>query len=294
MRLLVRTLYSVSITAMEFIPASDQDAARAITRLVDGTLSASERETVEAWATSTPDVARQVAAQRRVAQELASGGPAPPDRLLAGIEQRYEAGAGRAAGQRPRGAIARRTPARPLRGALAGLSAVRAWAAGGAAAAAAAVALVLAIGAGSAVPTIGAAAALAYRAPSRPAPAIASARYLDASYGDVTFPNYATLGAVATGQLVNRIGGRPALTVYYRLRGGGRLSYTVFSGRPVRLPAAAHLVRYEGVPLRVYQTKSGLSVVMLVRFGRTCVLAASTAPGVVLGLAAEPVLVQHV
>ena len=128
---------------------------------------------------------------------------------------------------------------------------------------------------------------------TEPAPAVSNASYLDVSYHGVTFPNYARLRAVATGQLVNRIGGRPALTVFYRLSNGARLSYTVFSGKPVPLPAGARLVRYQGVPLRVYRTSDGLSVVTLVRHGRTCVLAATTPRTVVLGLAAEPVLVAH-
>jgi hypothetical protein len=127
-----------------------------------------------------------------------------------------------------------------------------------------------------------------------PAPSATSRTYLDASYGGVTFPNYARLGAVPTGQLVGRIGGRPALTVFYRLPNGARLSYTVFSGRPVGLPSSARLVRYEGVPLRTYRTSDGLSVVTLVRNGRTCVLAARTPQTVVLALAAEPVLAQRV
>jgi hypothetical protein len=53
-------------------------------------------------------------------------------------------------------------------------------------------------------------------------------------------------------------------------------------------------VRYEGVPLRTYRTSEGLSIVTLVRHGRTCVLAARTPQNVVLGLAAEPVLAQRV
>ena len=93
-------------------------------------------------------------------------------------------------------------------------------------------------------------------------------------------------------QRTDRIGGRPALTVFYRLRDGTRLSYTVFSGRPVPRPAFARSVVYQGVPLHVFRTRNGLSVVTLVRFGRTCVLAARTPPSVVLGLAAAPVREQ--
>ena len=59
-------------------------------------------------------------------------------------------------------------------------------------------------------------------------------------------------------------------------------------------PTSARLVRYDGVWLHVYRLRDGLSVVTLVRHGRTCVLAARTPEDVVLGLAAEPVLAEHV
>jgi hypothetical protein len=114
------------------------------------------------------------------------------------------------------------------------------------------------------------------------------------SYGGVTFPNYAHLNVVATGKLTNRIDGRPALTVFYRLRDGEQMSYTVFSGQPVPRPRAARQVYYGGVPLNVYRTSDGLSVVTLVRHGRTCVLAARTPEDTVLALAAEPVLVGSI
>jgi hypothetical protein len=138
------------------------------------------------------------------------------------------------------------------------------------------------------------AAKLAFVPATGPAPSATSPTYLNASYGGVTFPNYQKLGAVPTGQLVGRIRGRPALTVFYRLPNGARLSYTVFSGQPLALPSAARLVRYEGVPLHTYRTSDGLSVVTLVRHGRTCVLAARTPQTVALGLAAAPVLAERV
>ncbi len=270
---------------MQFKPTSDDDAAKAITRLVDGTLRAQERDAVEAWAAASPDVARQVAAQQRVVRELAAGGPTAPDRLLSSIEERLSVA------KRP-GARAPRARVRPVRsrgnwfGSLA-LGSV-------AAVAAAIVVVVIAAGGSSKSPSIDAAARLAFVSGTAPAPSVSNAHYLDVSYGGVTFPNYGRIGVVATGQLTNRIGGRPALTVYYRLRDGARLSYTVFSGDPVGLPKAARLVRFEGVWLRVYRMRDGLSVVTLVRSGRTCVLAARTVEDVVLGLAAEPVLVQRV
>jgi hypothetical protein len=96
----------------------------------------------------------------------------------------------------------------------------------------------------------------------------------------------------ADGARLDRIGGRPALTVFYRLRDGARLSYTVFSGSPVSRPTAAKAVVFEGVPLHSFSTPSGLQVVTLVRFGRTCVLAARTSRDTLLALAAAPVRAQ--
>lgn len=277
---------------MAFTPRSDDEAAQAITRLVDGTLGDAERTAVEAWAAASPAISRQVLDQRRIAHELAHGGPAAPDRLLDAVDRSSRVSGSRAS---PGSRSATRSPASRdrTRGRSPWATGWRPVAALGALAVLAAAIVILATGVSSASPSVTAAARLAFVPATEPAPAVSSAAYLDVSYHGVTYPNYAPLHAVATGQLVNRIGGRPALTVFYRLQSGARLSYTVFSGRPVGLPAAAHLVRYEGVPLRVYRTSDGLSVVTLVRHGRTCVLAAATAPAVVLALAAEPVLVAH-
>jgi hypothetical protein len=245
---------------------SDERDAREITRLVDAGASGEE--------VRDPEVQRAVESQRHVAQSLRAGGPALPAHLDASIRARVE----KAYGPRPR----RAGPAawRP------------ALALAAAAACAALVLVVVGIGGGAPAPSIPAAARLADAPATASAPAVSSSRYLDVSYGGVTYPNYARFAVVASGQRTDRIGGRPALTVFYRLRDGTRLSYTVFSGRAVPRPASARAVVYQGVPLHVFRTSNGLSVVTLVRHGRTCVLAARTAPSVVLGLAAAPVREQ--
>ncbi|MCL2769566.1 MAG: hypothetical protein FWD42_05570 [Solirubrobacterales bacterium] len=278
---------------MAFTPRSDEEAAQAITRLLDGALSRDERDEVQAWADSSPAVARKLAAQRQISQALATDGPAPPERLLRGVEERF-----RATGRSPRPRSARLTRPRTARASGAWTaSPSRRWPAlalGTAAVLAVAVVLAFVLGGSTSSPSITSAARLAFVPATGPAPGVANHTYLDVSYGGVTFPNYARLGAVPTGRIAGRIGGRPALTIFYRLRDGARLSYTVFAGDPVGLPRAARLVRYQGVPLHTYRTRDGLSVVTLVRYGRTCVLAARTPQTVVLGLAAEPVLAQHV
>jgi anti-sigma factor RsiW len=280
---------------MALTPRSEDEAARAITRLVDGTLSDAEREAVEAWAAASPEISRQVLAQRRMARELAIGGPLAPDRLLDAVRRSSRPSGSRASP--PGSRMAAHSPSRLDRVTRGASRWSTGWRPAAALGALAALAVVIVIAAGrggsSTSPSITAAARLAFAQATESAPTVSNASYLDVSYHGLTFPNYAHLDAVATGQLVNRIGGRPALTVFYRLRNGARLSYTVFSGKPVELPAAAHVVRYDGVPLRVYRTSDGLSVVTLVRHGRTCVLAAATPRTVVLALAAEPVLVAH-
>ena len=164
---------------------------------------------------------------------------------------------------------------------------------GVAAVCAAIVVVAVGLSGGGSGPSIPAAAALAFERSTSPAPGVKSAQYIDASYGGVTFPNYAKFNTPPTGVRTDRIGGRPALTVYYRLPDGTPLSYTVFSGKAVPLPPGVKNVTFEGVPLREFNTSSGLSVVTLVRFGRTCVLAAKTKPDNVLALAAAPVLAQR-
>ena len=240
----------------------DQEAA-AITRLVDDPSAEADR----------PEIRRQVAAERRVAEELRAGGPTPPDRLITSVEaKRHQAYGSKQA--------RRRNTWLPV-AAAAGLAVV------------AAVVVIAAVGGGgSKGPSIPAAAQLAFAPSTGGAPATKSASFLDVSYGGVTYPNYHKFSVPPTGTRTDRIGGRPALTVFYRLPDGTPLSYTVFSGKAVPLPKDTKSVTYEGVPLKTFTTSSGLSVVTLVRHGRTCVLAAKTKPNVVLGLAAAPVLGQ--
>jgi hypothetical protein len=270
--------------AMGSKPSPQEEQALVVTRLVDEKPDSADPAMSE-WA-ALPGIQRQVAAQRRVARDLRMGGPAVPERLFNSVEEKVRAAYGpRTAGARPRW----RTPGRlwqPLAGAIA-LAAV---------CAAIAVVVVGNSGSsgtrGSSGPSIPAAAGLAFAPSKGAAPAAQSSKLLDVSYAGVTYPNYAKFSVPPTGTRLDQIGGRPAKTVFYRLADGTRLSYTVFSGKPVALPADARLVTYEGVPLREFSTSSGLSVVTLVRFGRTCVLAARTPPDVVLSLAAAPVLAE--
>jgi hypothetical protein len=263
---------------MRFRHSPNDDEAAAITRLVDA--AASEPETVGPWA-GRPEIRRQIAAERHVAQELRGGGPAVPDRLVRAVEAKRREAYGSQAGPGRRPWLSSVAGWRPLP-VVAGL----------AAACLAAVIFVVASGGSSTGPSIPAAAALVSSPSTGPAPAARSSKYLDVSYHGVTYPNYAKFTVPPSGTRTDHIGGRPALTVFYRLPSGTRLSYTVFAGRAVPLPSNARRVVYEGVRLHEFNTPSGLSVVTLVRHGRTCVLAAHAKPDVVLSLAAAPVLAE--
>ena len=71
------------------------------------------------------------------------------------------------------------------------------------------------------------------------------------------------------------------------------MSYSVFDGSPVSVPSGAASTRFDGVLLRSYTTSSGLSVVTLVRHGRTCVLAAhGVSVATLLALAQWPLTVS--
>ena len=268
---------------MGFTPQSEEQKAQAITRLVDDSLSDAERPAVEAWASQNPDIARQVTAQRTVARGLRAAGPDVPERLLSTVQERVAASGQRSARQRAPGWLGSISPGR--------LAIV-----GGALVAVCAAAIVLAIGigGGSPSPSIPGAARLAYAPAVGAAPGARNAHLLDVSYGGVQYPNYQSeFAAVPTGTRIDRIGGRAALTVFYRLSDGSRLSYTVFSGKPIQLPPGTSTVNYRGVQLHVLPTTgSGLAVVTLIRFGRTCVLAAPTTSDVVLSLAEAPLRTQ--
>ncbi len=267
---------------------NDADAhAELITRLVDDAVEGDDGARAQAWLHEHPEAEGMIAAQRRVVAELRGAGPEVPDHLVGAIRDKVTAAYGPAAasGRSRSTARTRRSTGRSFawRPMVLGPAAV---------CAVAIVALVIAFGGGSgtSAPSIVRAAQLAYAPSQGPAPAARDARYLDVSYGGVTFPNYASaFDAVPVGRRLDRLGGRPALTIFYRLRDGTRLSYTVFSGQAVPRPGIARVVVFDGVRLHVFVTSSHLAVVTLVRHGRTCVLAAPTTQDAVLALAAEPV-----
>ena len=274
----------------------DQEA-QAITGLVDAMLAdpglAGSEHARADQAGPDPSGANRTQALRelRVAQALRAEGPAPSLSLLSAVERQVRAAPGEGQARAPR----RSWLFRPAF----------------AAAAAGAVVVVAIVGAlqlgGSQdhpgrgfgphhLGPLGDAARLAFAPAASGAPGATSSTLLDVAYHGVTFPNYShQFGSSPTGERTDTIAGEGVLTVFYRLHDGVRLSYSVFSGSPVPVPSNAATTRFDGVTLQAFTTPYGLSVVTLVRHGRTCVLASSGASvGKLLQLAEWPLTVSHV
>ncbi len=223
-----------------------------VSMLADGTLDPARRAEVEARIAASPELSALYERERRVVGLLHSARAA--DRAPARLRARIEA-------QRPRG-LSRARRGVTYGGALA------------AALAAVVLALVLVLPAGTpGSPSLSQAAALAVRGASAPPPA-PDPRLPGVKLGqnveDVYFPNWAArFGWRAVGQRADRLGGRPAVTVYYQWR-SDRLAYTIV-GAPALSQPAAQITELNGTELRTL-TLSGRLVVTWRRAGHTCVL----------------------
>ena len=231
---------------MTFNPRSDDEAAQAITRVVDGNLGESERDAVESWADGGPrdrTPGRPPApggARARRRRTAAAGRPDRVDRgALPRPRARVDPGAGeeRSANRRaPRAEPASPEPTRQWfapAGALGALAAV-------------VLAVVVVVGGSGTAPSIDAAAKLAFVPATSPAPRVSSAHLPRRRLPRSHLPQLREAG---------RGRDRPADQQDRRAARADRLlppqqrhaiSYTVFSGKPVPRPAAAKAVRYEG------------------------------------------------
>lgn len=149
---------------------------------------------------------------------------------------------------------------------------------GGACAAVAAgiVAIVLATGGstGGSGPSVLAVAALGVRAPAQPAPAEASRTLLSRSVQGVPFPNWNyRFQWQAGGARQDRVGGRPATTVFYDGPNGARLAYTIVAGDPLGVLEGARTVTVAGTRLWTLE-RDGRTIVTWERGGHTCVISA--------------------
>jgi anti-sigma factor RsiW len=143
-----------------------------------------------------------------------------------------------------------------------------------AAVAVAALAVVLLVPAGTpGGPSVSQAASLALRGPAMSAPMPGGAvpgATLNRDVQEVYFPNWEQrFGWGATGQRVDKIGGRAAVTVYYGRR-GQRIAYTIVAIPALQLPnAATHWIN--GTMLQAFNMGER-QVVTWRRAGHTCVL----------------------
>jgi hypothetical protein len=263
---------------------------RLFVRLVDGSLPERERAAAEAYLARDPETRRELARQRRLLAGLRAGRPAMPETLGRRIDEAGQSRLGQNSHQNGRyrhGVGARRRPLGAPQLAVCAIAvvvvlvAVAAWRFG-----------VVAIGGNA--PSVSQTAMLALRPATDPPPPPDAAHptLLREQFGGVTFPDYrAQFAADATGQRTDPADGRTIRTVYYTLRGGTRISYSVISGRALVPPASARRLKVAGVTLRSYAA-NGLSIVTLVRHGRTCVLAGKVALPTIVALASAPLRSQ--
>lgn len=227
-----------------------------LSALADGTLDPARREAVQRRIAASPELTALYERERRVVDALhqARATERAPERLRLKIEA-----------------------ARPSRATVA----PRRFAYGGAAAAALAavvLALVLALPSGTpGAPSVSDAAALAARGPAEsaptPDPSMPAAR-LHQSVGDVYFPNWTSkFGWDAVGARTDKLGGRTAVTVFYRWN-GETIAYTIVHSPPLTAPSSAPASNWDGTRLRTLVV-NGRTVVTWRRAGDTCVLSGS-------------------
>jgi hypothetical protein len=222
-----------------------------LSALADGTLAPARRAEVEARVAASPELSALYERERRVVEVLheARSTVRAPGRLRARIDA-----------ERPsRAALGRRRAG--YGGALVG------------ALAAVVLGLVLILPAGTpGAPSVSQAAGLAMLGPSAAAPTAdpTSPGKLDTRVEDLYFPNWSSrFDWHASGQRIDRINGRLAVTVYYDWE-GKRLAYTIV-GAPVLAAPAAQTTTVDGTVLQTLMLHGRL-VVTWRRAGHTCVL----------------------
>jgi anti-sigma factor RsiW len=223
-----------------------------LSALADGTLDPARKADVEAHIAASPQLTALYERERRVVGVLyqARTTERAPQRLRENIE----------ASRPSRARIARR----------------RFVYAGGVAAALAAVvlALVLALPSGTpGSPSVSDAASLAARGPTQAAPAPdpgVPGALLHRRVGGVYFPDWASrFGWTAIGERTDTLGGRTAVTVYYRSN-GDTIAYTIVRAPPLPQPSGT-ASNWRGTEVRTLEL-NGREVVTWRRAGDTCVL----------------------
>jgi hypothetical protein len=251
-------------------PYLSADELAELTAFADGSLPAERRAEVEARVAASPELGEIVERQRHALRAMRPMVEEPvPASLRAEVER-----------LRPRPATSQAARRRLLPGlALSGAAAV----------ALAAVTLVLALGGGSAEPTVAEAAQLATKPAVGPAPAPTPgrSRALEASVEGVDFPDLRpAYGWVPTGVRGGSVDGRHALVVFYA-KHSRRLAYLVVGGSPLGGTSGYGSSTYRGVRFRTFSV-DGRPAVTWLRDGHTCVLIGQTTRAELLALAGHP------
>jgi hypothetical protein len=223
-----------------------------LSALADGTIDPARRPDVEAHIAASPELSALYQRERRVVEMLHTA--AVTDRAPAGLRARIEA-------QRPK-------PAAQARRRFGYASAL----AGALAVVALALALILPGGTPGS-PSVSDAAALATKGANQPAPVPSPGEprgTIGDGLQDVYFPDWkGQFHAVAVGQRTDGLGGRAAVTVYYRWK-GKMVAYTIVSLPGLSQPNAS-VTQKHGVALRTLKI-DGRTVVTWRRDGHTCVI----------------------
>jgi anti-sigma factor RsiW len=244
---------------------SEQEVAE-LCALADGTLPAERRAAVEARVAASPELQELLDRQRRsvTATRALADEPAPVS-LREAVETRRQA-----LGRR-RGPASRLVPRLAVGGALG-------------AALVAVLAVVLSGGPGD--PTVAAAARLAERPPSGPAPppVDVSGTKLALAVEGVAFPDLArSFGWRAVGVRRDKLDGRNAAVVYYA-KDARRIAYVIVAGSGLPRPSGAAGTARGGVLFQTLRVNGRLAVTWR-RAGRTCVLIGAARRAELLALA---------
>jgi hypothetical protein len=224
-----------------------------LSALADGTLDPAREPGLREQIAGSPELSERYERERRTVAALAAvRADRAPDRLRARIEaERRE----RAPRTWPRLGIGWGTAAAAV-------------------VAVAALAVVLLLPAGTpGGPSVSQAASLALRGSAMSAPQPGGAvpgATLNQDVQEIYFPDWSgRFGWWATGQRVDRLDGRKAVTVYYT-QNGKRIAYTIVTSPALKLPGAA-TYRLHGTELQSF-TMGERQVVTWRRAGHTCVL----------------------
>jgi hypothetical protein len=225
--------------------------------LADGSLPADQRQQLRARIDSSTELAAALSEQERAVTMLRALDDAAPASLRGEVDALINGGA-RAIRPARSGWRWRRSLFMPAATALAIVIA----------------ALVVALGGSSHAPTVPQTARLALAASTMPAPTEDAAHpgLLRLRVDGLAFPYYGrSAGWEATGARTDSLGGRKVLTVFYTVRGGDRVGYSIVSGSPLAVSGGT-VIKPDGVPYTV-QRVGAARFVTWQRNGHTCVIA---------------------